>query len=113
VRVTPLNRTVKNIDENEVPRLYRILLSFLEERWRGDEHDMELSRLSSILAMVGAVNIFYAMYGLAQMDWVNTLLPLGTYLILIYSSAIVDGKSRELAREREIVKSTSHEEYQR
>jgi len=51
---------------------------------------MEFSRLSSLLAIIGAVNIFYAMYGLIQRNWVNALIPLATYLILIYSAAIVE-----------------------
>ena len=61
---------------------------------------MEFSRLSSILAMIGAVNIFYAMYGLTQRDWVNTLIPIVTYFILIYSAAILDSESenQRLAR---------------
>ncbi|MCK4794883.1 MAG: hypothetical protein KAV87_64735 [Desulfobacteraceae bacterium] len=53
---------------------------------------MEFSRLSSLLAIIGAVNIFYAMYGLMQGNWVNALVPLATYLILIYSAAIVETK---------------------
>jgi len=56
---------------------------------------LELSRLSSFMAIFGAVNIFYAIYGLTQQDWVNTLLPLATYLVLIYSAAIVDDKSQK------------------
>jgi uncharacterized membrane protein YuzA (DUF378 family) len=59
---------------------------------------MELSRLSSILAIFGALNIFYAIYGLVQMDFVRTLVSTATYLVLIYSSAIVDGKAEELRR---------------
>ena len=61
--------------------------------YRGAEHDLDLSRLSSIMAMFGAMNIFYAMYGLMQRNWVNTLIPLVTYLILMYSSAIIDDVS--------------------
>jgi len=56
---------------------------------RGDEHDLDLSRLSSIMALFGAVNIFYAMYGLMQRNWANMLIPMATYLILMYSSAII------------------------
>jgi len=60
---------------------------------------MELSRLSSILAIFGAVNIFYAMYGITQRNWVNTLIPLVTYLILMYSAAaIIDAKADQLRR---------------
>jgi hypothetical protein len=62
---------------------------------RGEEHDLELSRLSSILALFAAVNIFYAMYSFAQSDWVSLALSLGTYLILIYAAAIIDGKNEE------------------
>ena len=59
---------------------------------------MELSRLSSLLAIFGAVNIFYAIYGLVQMDFGRTLISTVTYLVLIYSSAVVDGKAEELRR---------------
>jgi phosphatidylserine synthase len=69
---------------------------------RGAEHDMELSRLSSLLAIVGAINIFYGMYGLIQIDLVKMLISTVTYLILMYSSAILDSKSGEMARERKI-----------
>jgi len=48
------------------------------------------------MAMFGAVNIFYAMYGLTQRDWVNALIPMVTYLILIYSAAIIDAKAEQL-----------------
>lgn len=63
---------------------------------------MELSRLSSLLAIVGALNIFYGMYSFTQMNWVNTLIPTVTYLIIMYACAIVDSKSGELMREREM-----------
>ena len=61
---------------------------------------MEFSRLSSLLVIIGAVNIFYAMYGFMHGNWVNALIPLATYLILIYSAAIVETEvgSQRLAR---------------
>jgi hypothetical protein len=59
---------------------------------------MELSRLSSILAMFGAVNIFYAMYRIIQRNLFNTLIPMVTYLILLYSAAILDAKADQLRR---------------
>jgi hypothetical protein len=71
-------------------------------RSRGAEHEMDLSRLSSILSIIGAVNIFYAMYGLIQVDFAKMLISTVTYLTLMYSSAILDSKSGEMAREREI-----------
>jgi phosphatidylserine synthase len=63
---------------------------------------MELSRLSSLLAIIGALNIFYAMYGLIQADLVKMLISTVTYLTLMYSAAILDSKSGEMAREREL-----------
>jgi len=60
------------------------------------------------MALFGAVNIFYAMYGLMQRNWVNMLIPMATYLILMYSSAIIDVTSREKAREKEMQKSMPH-----
>ena len=68
----------------------------------GAEHDMDMSRLSSLLAIVGALNIFYAMYGFIQMDWMRTLISTVTYLALMYASAFLDRKSGEMARNREI-----------
>jgi len=65
---------------------------------------MELSRLSSLLAIIGALNIFYAMYGLIQVDLVKMLISTVTYLTLMYSAAILDSKSGEMARERELEK---------
>lgn len=59
---------------------------------------MELSRLSSIMAIFGAVNIFYAMYGLIPMDWRKTLISTVPYLFLMYSAAIFDAKAEELRR---------------
>ena len=59
---------------------------------------MELSRLSSFMAIFGAINIFYAMYGLIQMDFFRTIVSTATYLVLMYSSAVIDGKAEELRR---------------
>jgi len=63
---------------------------------------MELSRLSSVLAIFGALNIFYALYGLIQMDWGRMLISTATFFALMYAAAILDSKSGEMAREREI-----------
>ena len=59
---------------------------------------MELSRLSSFMAIFGALNIFYAMYGLIRRDWVKMLISTATYLFLMYSAAIIDAKSEALKR---------------
>ena len=54
------------------------------------------------MAMLGAVIIFYEIYGLMQRNWANMMIPMATYLFLMYSSAIIDVTSRERAREREM-----------
>ena len=60
---------------------------------------MKLSRLSSIMAIFGAVNIFYAIYSLTQGDVVGTIVPTFTFLILMYSAAILDEKAEEASRQ--------------
>jgi hypothetical protein len=62
---------------------------------------MELRNLVSYMFLVGAINIFYALYSMTRMEWLNVLVPTITYLILVYSAAIVDSKSNELNRLRE------------
>lgn len=59
---------------------------------------MELSRLSSFMAIFGAINIFYAKYGFIHLDFVRTLISTVTYLFLMYSAAIIDTKAEELRR---------------
>ena len=85
-----------------------MLINVRRVEYRGAEHDLDLSRLSSIMAMLGAVNIFYAMYGIMQRNWVNMLIPMMTFLFLMYSSAMIDITSRERTREREMQKSMPH-----
>ena len=57
--------------------------------------------MSSFLAVIGAINIFYAMYGLTQRDWVNILIPTVTFLVLLYSAAILDVSAMEKDRSDE------------
>ena len=48
--------------------------------------------------MFGALNIFYALYSLAHREWVYTFILTVTYLILMYSAAIMDAKGEEIRR---------------
>jgi len=50
---------------------------------------------SSIISIFAAINIFYAIYGIIQKDLINTLIPILTFLILIYSAAILDERDSE------------------
>lgn len=61
-------------------------------------HGMDLPRLSSIISIFAAINIFYAIYGIIQKDLINTLIPVLTFLILIYSAAILDERGSESQR---------------
>jgi uncharacterized membrane protein YcjF (UPF0283 family) len=62
---------------------------------------MELRNLVSFMFIVASVNIFYALYSLTRMDWLNVLVPTITYLVVIFAASIVDSKSNELMRIRE------------
>jgi hypothetical protein len=57
---------------------------------------LDLSRLTGIMIMVAAINIFYTLYGLAQKNWVNTLIPLFTFFILIYAAATIEETAEKL-----------------
>ena len=61
-------------------------------------HGMDLPRLSSIISIFAAINIFYAIYGIIQKDIINALIPILTFLILTYSAAILDEKGLESHR---------------
>ncbi len=54
--------------------------------------------VADFMAIFGALNIFYAMYGLIQSDGVKMLISTATHLFLMYSTAIIDAKSEELRR---------------
>jgi hypothetical protein len=51
------------------------------------------------MAIFGAVNIFYAIYSLTQRDAVGTVIPTFTFLVLMYSAAILDEKAEEASRQ--------------
>jgi len=40
-----------------------------------------------------AVNAFYAFYGVTQGDFVNVLIPIFTFIILVYSAVTMDEKA--------------------
>jgi hypothetical protein len=71
------------------------IFPFAEGRGEVSHHGMDLPRLSSIISIFAAINIFYAIYGIIQKDLINTLIPILTFLILIYSAAILDERGSE------------------
>ena len=74
------------------------IFQFAEGRREVSRHGMDLPRLSSIISIFAAINIFYAIYGIIQKDIINALIPILTFLILIYSAAILDEKGLESHR---------------
>ena len=71
------------------------IFQFAEGRGEVSRHGMDPPRLSSIISIFAAINIFYAIYGIIQKDLINTLIPILTFLILIYSAAILDERDSE------------------
>lgn len=51
---------------------------------------MNLSRLSAILIMLSGINIFYGMYGVTKLDFVNSALPILNFFILLYAATSVE-----------------------
>ena len=60
-----------------------------------------LSRISSIIALIGAVNIFYGLYRFMMRDIFTGAILIVTYLVMMYSAAVVDGVAEKLRRIRE------------
>lgn len=56
---------------------------------------MKVSTLTSILSMVAAVNIFYAVYTLTQDQLLNTLVFMVTFLVIMYTVAILDSEPEQ------------------
>lgn len=66
----------------------------------GVEHDLDLSRLSAILVMLGALNIFYAMFGIMEGFYMNTLILVVNYFFIIYLATLLEEIRGEKALER-------------
>jgi hypothetical protein len=71
------------------------IFQFAEGWGEVSRHGMDLPRISSIISIFAAINIFYAIYGIIQKDLINTLIPILTFLILIYLAAILDEMGSE------------------
>jgi hypothetical protein len=56
---------------------------------------MKLSYLSSILAIVAGINIFYALFSMTQKQIFNTLMFILSFLTLIYAAAILEKRIDE------------------
>jgi hypothetical protein len=48
------------------------------------------------MIIVAAINIFYAMYGLMEKNWINFFIPLFNFFILIFSATLIEDALEEL-----------------
>ncbi len=53
---------------------------------------MKISTLTSVLSIMAAINIFYAVFTLTQDQILNSLVFMVTFLVIIYSVAILDSE---------------------
>lgn len=53
---------------------------------------MKISMLTSVLSIIAAVNIFYAVFALTQDQVLNSLVFMVTFLVITYTVAILDSE---------------------
>ena len=51
---------------------------------------MELSRSSTRLLFLATINICYAMYNLFLEDWVNVILPMLNFFVILFAFAAIE-----------------------
>ena len=53
---------------------------------------MKISMLTSVLSIMAAVNIFYAVFTLTQDQILNSVVFMVTFLVIMYSVAVLDSE---------------------
>ena len=53
---------------------------------------MELSRSSTRLLFLAALNISYAMYNLFLEDWLNVILPMLNFFVIVFAFAAIENE---------------------
>jgi hypothetical protein len=56
---------------------------------------MELSRTSTRLFMLAVINLCFAMYNLFLQDWLNVILPIGNFFIILFAFAAIENEIEE------------------
>ena len=69
---------------------------------------MELSRNSTRLIFLAALNICYAMYNVFQVDWVNVTLPLLNFFVVLFAFAAIENELEEKQRNKLEVRVVEH-----
>ena len=53
---------------------------------------MKISTLTSVLSIMAAINIFYAVFTLTQDQILNSVVFMVTFLVIMYSVAVLDSE---------------------
>ena len=67
-----------------------------EKQWQGVEHDMELSRTATRLFFIAAFNIAVALFNAFIENWLNLVLTLMNFFIILHSFAMVENAIDEM-----------------
>ncbi|RLI44658.1 hypothetical protein DRO61_11885 [Candidatus Bathyarchaeota archaeon] len=57
---------------------------------------MKLSRLSSYLTLIAAMNILYALASAFEKDYIRIILSVMNYLVFIYTVAVIENSLADL-----------------
>jgi hypothetical protein len=57
---------------------------------------MDLSDFTGIMTIVAGINIFYAMYGVMENNWINFWIPIFNFFILIFSATWIEDSLEQL-----------------
>jgi hypothetical protein len=66
----------------------------------GVDHDLELSLTSTRLFFLATLNLCYAMYNLFLQDWVNVILPILNFFIILFAFAALETEIEEKQRNK-------------
>jgi len=69
---------------------------------------MELSRTSTRLFFLAAINLFSALYNTFVQDWVNVVLPILNFMVILFAFAAIENEIEEYLRNRKEVTVVEH-----
>lgn len=69
---------------------------------------MELSSTSTRLFFLATLNIVYAMYSTFQQEWLNVILPILNFFIILFAFAAIENELEEKQRKFREVTMVEH-----
>ncbi len=69
---------------------------------------MELSRTSTRLFFLAAMNLCYAIYNTFLQDWLNVVLPILNFMIILFAFAAIENILEEYLRNKREVTVVEH-----